>query len=163
MITTPTVSGKPGQAPTGLSCDLYPLIGSHSTWTDPRGPVSFYPATASGRNARIEGSPRAGADLTRIVRCSTGRIRICDTRLGVESVVQVRARSPLLTWASDSRRPSSPRAARSPRVDQVRTLVGRCRAGPDPPALTRVDTVGSAGDVYFPAGVVRGPAGTDCI
>ena len=28
MITTPTVSGKPGQAPTGLSCDLYPLIGS---------------------------------------------------------------------------------------------------------------------------------------
>lgn len=40
MITTPTVSGKPGQAPTGLSCDLYPLIGSHSTWTDPRGPVS---------------------------------------------------------------------------------------------------------------------------
>ena len=39
MITTPTVSGKPGQAPTGLSCDLYPLIGSHSTWTDPRGPV----------------------------------------------------------------------------------------------------------------------------
>ena len=41
MITTPTVSGKPGQAPTGLSCDLYPLIGSHSTWTDPRGPVSF--------------------------------------------------------------------------------------------------------------------------
>ena len=31
---------KPGQAPTGLSCDLYPLIGSHSTWTDPRGPVS---------------------------------------------------------------------------------------------------------------------------
>jgi hypothetical protein len=41
MITTPTVSGKPGQAPTGLSCDLYPLIGSHSTWTDPRGPVSW--------------------------------------------------------------------------------------------------------------------------
>ena len=40
MITTPTVSGKPGQAPTGLSCDLYPLIGSHGTWTDPRGPVS---------------------------------------------------------------------------------------------------------------------------
>ena len=40
MITTPTVSGKPGQAPTGLSCDLYPLIGSHSTWTDPRGPVT---------------------------------------------------------------------------------------------------------------------------
>jgi hypothetical protein len=40
MITTPTVSGEPGQAPTGLSCDLYPLIGSHSTWTDPRGPVS---------------------------------------------------------------------------------------------------------------------------
>jgi putative transposase len=40
MITTPTVSGKPGQAPTDLSCDLYPLIGSHSTWTDPRGPVS---------------------------------------------------------------------------------------------------------------------------
>lgn len=40
MITTPTVSGKPGQAPTGLSCDLYPLIGSHSTWTDPQGPVS---------------------------------------------------------------------------------------------------------------------------
>ena len=40
MITTPTVSGKPGQAPTGLSCDLYPLIGSHSTWTDPRRPVS---------------------------------------------------------------------------------------------------------------------------
>ncbi|HEX6325544.1 MAG TPA: alpha/beta hydrolase-fold protein, partial [Jiangellaceae bacterium] len=39
-ITTPTVSGKPGQAPTGLSCDLYPLISSHSTWTDPRGPVS---------------------------------------------------------------------------------------------------------------------------
>jgi hypothetical protein len=39
MITTPTVSGKPGQAPMGLSCDLYPLIGSHSTWTDPRGPV----------------------------------------------------------------------------------------------------------------------------
>ena len=30
---------EPGQAPTGLSCDLYPLIGSHSTWTDPRGPV----------------------------------------------------------------------------------------------------------------------------
>ena len=28
-----------GQAPTGLSYDLYPLIGSHSTWTDPRGPV----------------------------------------------------------------------------------------------------------------------------
>jgi hypothetical protein len=28
MITTPTVSGKPGQAPTGLSCDLYPLIAS---------------------------------------------------------------------------------------------------------------------------------------
>jgi hypothetical protein len=41
MITTPTVSGKPGQAPTGLSCDLYPLIGSHSTWTDPRGPVKM--------------------------------------------------------------------------------------------------------------------------
>ena len=41
MITTPTVSGKPGQAPTGLSCDLYPLIGSHSTWTDPRGPVMW--------------------------------------------------------------------------------------------------------------------------
>ena len=40
MITTPTVSGKPGQAPTGLSYDLYPLIGSHSTWTDPRGPVT---------------------------------------------------------------------------------------------------------------------------
>jgi hypothetical protein len=41
MITTPTVSGKPGQALTGLSCDLYPLIGSHSTWTDPpRGPVT---------------------------------------------------------------------------------------------------------------------------
>jgi hypothetical protein len=40
MITTPTVSGKPGQAPTDLSCDLYPLIGSHSTWTDPRGPVN---------------------------------------------------------------------------------------------------------------------------
>ena len=43
MITTPTVSGKPGQAPTGLSCDLYPLIGSHSTWTDPRGPVTTIP------------------------------------------------------------------------------------------------------------------------
>ena len=43
MITTPTVSGKPGQAPTGLSCDLYPLIGSHSTWTDPRGPVTGIP------------------------------------------------------------------------------------------------------------------------
>jgi hypothetical protein len=28
MITTPTVSGKPGQASTGLSCNLYPLIGS---------------------------------------------------------------------------------------------------------------------------------------
>ena len=41
MITTPTVSGKPGQAPTGLSCDLYPLIGSDSTWTDPRGPVAL--------------------------------------------------------------------------------------------------------------------------
>lgn len=40
MITTPTVSGKPGQAPTGLSCDLHPLIGSHSTWTDPRGPAA---------------------------------------------------------------------------------------------------------------------------
>jgi hypothetical protein len=40
MITTPTVSGKPGQAPTGPSYDLYPLIGSHSTWTDPRGPVT---------------------------------------------------------------------------------------------------------------------------
>ena len=40
MITTPTVSGKPGQAPTGVSRDLYPLIGSHSTWTDPRGPVT---------------------------------------------------------------------------------------------------------------------------
>ena len=39
MITTPTVSGKPGQAPTGLSRDLYPPIGAHSTWTDPRGPV----------------------------------------------------------------------------------------------------------------------------
>jgi hypothetical protein len=26
MITTPTVSGKPGQAPMRLSCDLYPLI-----------------------------------------------------------------------------------------------------------------------------------------
>ena len=44
MITTPTVSGKPGQAPTGLSCDLYPLIGSHSTWTDPRGPIREYGA-----------------------------------------------------------------------------------------------------------------------
>jgi hypothetical protein len=31
---------EPGQAPTGLSCDLYPLTGSHSTWTDPRGPVT---------------------------------------------------------------------------------------------------------------------------
>lgn len=41
MITTPTVSGKPGQAPTGISCELYPLIGSHSTWTDPRGPVKW--------------------------------------------------------------------------------------------------------------------------
>jgi len=41
MITTPTVSGKPGQAPTGLSYDLYPQIGSHSTWTDPRGPVKL--------------------------------------------------------------------------------------------------------------------------
>jgi hypothetical protein len=50
MITTPTVSGKPGQAPTGLSCDLYPLIGSHSTWTDPRGPVSAWIAfPVSGR------------------------------------------------------------------------------------------------------------------
>jgi hypothetical protein len=47
MITTPTVSGKPGQAPTGISCDLYPLIGSHSTWTDPRGPVT---ATVYGIN-----------------------------------------------------------------------------------------------------------------
>jgi hypothetical protein len=41
MITTPNASRKPGQAPTGLSCDLYPLIGSHSTWTDPRGPVTM--------------------------------------------------------------------------------------------------------------------------
>lgn len=40
MITTATVSGKPGQALTGLSCDLYPLIGSHSTliWPPLRGP-----------------------------------------------------------------------------------------------------------------------------
>ena len=49
MITTPTVSGKPGQAPTGLSCDLYPLIGSHSTWTDPRGPVTALAAELGGR------------------------------------------------------------------------------------------------------------------
>jgi hypothetical protein len=39
MITTPTVSGKPGQAPTGVSCDLYPLIGSHST-----GPILGVPS-----------------------------------------------------------------------------------------------------------------------
>jgi hypothetical protein len=47
MITTPTVSGKPGQAPTGLSYDLYPQIGSHSTWTDPRGPVTGSAPTSS--------------------------------------------------------------------------------------------------------------------
>ena len=31
MITTPTVSGKPGQAPMGLSCDLFEgLAGRHN-------------------------------------------------------------------------------------------------------------------------------------
>jgi hypothetical protein len=59
MITTPTVSGKPGQAPMGLSCDLYPLIGSHSTWTDPRGPV-----TSPGRRpARTRGREMFGATV----------------------------------------------------------------------------------------------------
>src|SRR4029450_12656356 len=33
------IAGLPN--PTGLRCDLYPLIGSHSTWTDPRGPVTL--------------------------------------------------------------------------------------------------------------------------
>lgn len=42
MITTPSVFGKPGQAPTGISCDLYPLIGSHSTWTDPPGSRQYH-------------------------------------------------------------------------------------------------------------------------
>jgi hypothetical protein len=45
MITTPTVSGKPGQAPTGLSCDLYPLI------TAP-GPILGVPSEARDQRSR---------------------------------------------------------------------------------------------------------------
>ena len=45
MITTPTVSGKPGQALTGLSCDLYPLIGS---LTAP-GPILGVPVNTTQR------------------------------------------------------------------------------------------------------------------
>jgi hypothetical protein len=62
MITTPTVSGKPGQAPTGLSCDLYPLIGSHSTWTDPRDPVNgFAPTRLSALAVLFGPTPRRAA------------------------------------------------------------------------------------------------------
>jgi hypothetical protein len=61
MITTPTVSGKPGQAPMGLSCDLYPLIGSHSTWTDPRGPVTGSTAASSNSRAQARGLLESGS------------------------------------------------------------------------------------------------------
>ena len=63
MITTPSVFGKPGQAPTGISCDLYPLIGSHSTWTDHRGPVS----TTGNDEPRTRNSRVVGPDSPAIV------------------------------------------------------------------------------------------------
>ena len=67
MITTPTVSGKPGQAPTGLSCDLYP----QSALTGP-GPILEVHNQDTRPCSRFRRSDAAGG---------RNRVRTCDPLL----------------------------------------------------------------------------------